>query len=110
VRALLDLATSMRVEVWRGGLREFIVMVSRAERMYTMDSGPAHIAAALGRHTVVFFGPNVPAATAPRGIHVRVVEDVTVACRPCDQHHCTNAVNQACMRSLVARGNLVELA
>jgi len=94
------------VEVWRGDLRAFVVKASRARRMFAMDSGPAHIAAALSRETIVFFGPNLPQYTAPRGVHVRVVEDRTVRCRPCDQRHCVNATYQACMRGLVDQWRL----
>jgi heptosyltransferase-2 len=101
VLSLLPASQASRMQVWRGGLRDFVVQVSRAARMFTMDSGPAHVAAALGVDTVVFFGPNLPLATAPRGHRVRVVEDRTVPCRPCDQHHCINPVHQACMRGLV---------
>jgi heptosyltransferase-3 len=37
------------------------------------DSGPAHLAAALGVPTVAVFGPTDPTVWAPRGGHVRVV-------------------------------------
>ena len=101
VLSLLPESTTRRLEVWRGDLRDFIVKVSRAKRMFTMDSGPAHISAALGRATVVFFGPNLPKNTGPRGPLVTFLEDTSVPCRPCDQHHCTNPEYQACMRGLV---------
>lgn len=101
VLSLLPAPLARRLEVWRGDLRGFIVKASRARRMFTMDSGPAHIAAALALDTVVFFGPNLPRYTGPRGQRVRFVEDTTVPCRPCDQHTCTNVVYQACMLGLV---------
>lgn len=41
------------------------------------DSGPAHLAAALGVPTVAVFGPTDPAVWAPRGNHVRVVGEPT---------------------------------
>jgi ADP-heptose:LPS heptosyltransferase len=103
VLELLPDTTVARIEVWRGDLRSFIVKASRATRMFTMDSGPAHLSAALGRDTVVFFGPNLPRLTQPRGPRVRIVEDTTVRCRPCDQRHCINPIHQACMRGLVER-------
>lgn len=37
------------------------------------DSGPTHLAAAVGTPTVVIFGPTDPAVYAPPGPHVRVV-------------------------------------
>lgn len=96
----LPAAVAAHVEVWRGSLREFIVETSRAALMITMDSGPAHIASALGRRTLVVFGPNLPAYTGPRGQHVSFIERADIPCRPCDQRHCVNVVRQACLLSL----------
>ena len=57
LRPTLRPSVKERLDWWRGGLRELIVMMSRAKHIYAMDSGPAHIAAALGVPTTVFFGP-----------------------------------------------------
>ncbi|MGH9440725.1 MAG: lipopolysaccharide heptosyltransferase II [Thermoanaerobaculia bacterium] len=46
------------------------------------DSGPAHLAAAVGVPTVVFFGPTDPGRTAPEGAPVSVL-DRYVFCSPC---------------------------
>ena len=89
-----------RIDTWRGNLRELIVMMSRARHVYAMDSGPAHIAAALGVPTTVFFGPSRPEYTAPVGDNVEIAEIAGMACRPCDHHHCINATFHACMRGL----------
>jgi ADP-heptose:LPS heptosyltransferase len=101
-----------RLDTWRGGLRELIVMMSRARHVYAMDSGPAHIAAALGVPTTVFFGPSKPEYTAPVGDNVEIAETLGMMCRPCDHHHCTNATFHACMRGLVraVRSDVAELA
>ena len=101
VLSLLPEILLQKIEIWRGTLRDFIVKVSRAKRVFAMDSGPAHICAALGRETIVFFGPNLPENTGPRGERVQFLEDTSVMCRPCDQHRCTNHIYQACMRGLV---------
>ena len=92
-----------RFEVWRGDLRGFIVTASRARLLYTMDSGPAHLAAAIGCKTVVMFGPNRSAFVAPRGSNVRCVElDPALPCQPCDQRRCLHpTVFQACLRGMV---------
>ena len=45
------------------------------------DSGPAHLAAAVGTPTVVFFGPTDPGRTAPRGAPATVL-DRYVFCSP----------------------------
>jgi lipopolysaccharide heptosyltransferase II len=46
------------------------------------DSGPLHVAAAVGTATVSIFGPTDPALLAPRGRRHRVV-DRHLACAPC---------------------------
>jgi heptosyltransferase-2 len=46
------------------------------------DSGPSHLAAAVGIPAVVFFGPTDPGRTAPRGAPARVL-DRYVFCSPC---------------------------
>lgn len=101
LRLLLSADARARLETWRGALRDFIVMASRAKQMFTMDSGPAHIAAALDVPTVVFFGPNRPEYAAPIGANVHVVEIRDLPCRPC-QNRCINAIHQACLRTAIA--------
>lgn len=89
------------ISLWSGSLREMIVKISAAERVYAMDSGAAHIAAALGIPTIVLFGPNLPALVAPIGPNVEIRERVGLACRPCNQIRCTNSINQACLIDIV---------
>jgi ADP-heptose:LPS heptosyltransferase len=49
----------------------------------SIDTGPAHLAAALGCPTVVLFGPADPRDNAPRGPAPVVVVRSGVACSPC---------------------------
>ena len=49
------------------------------------DSGPAHLAAALGRPLVVLFGPTAPGRWAPTGPAVRVLYE-NLPCSPCSNH------------------------
>lgn len=97
-----------KIELWSGTLREFIVFISRASRFYCMDSGPAHIASALGVPTVVFFGPAEIEYVRPIGISVKIVNNPNVNCRPCNQVNCTNKVNQYCMIGLVDKVSVRE--
>lgn len=92
-----------KIEFWSGGLREFIAMLSRATHLYCMDSGPAHIASALGVPVTVFFGPAVSTYVRPIGEDVEVISKAEVQCRPCNQVECTNKVNQYCMIGLAKR-------
>lgn len=57
----------------RTSLLELAAILERASLMITTDSGPMHIAAALGTPLVVLFGPADPGATGPRGQPGRTV-------------------------------------
>ena len=52
------------------------------------DSGPMHLAAAVGTPTVGIFGSTSPEWTAPRGSSVRVVGPAPAACSPCFRKTC----------------------
>jgi len=51
------------------------------------DSGPVHLAAAMGRPTVAVFGSTSPAWTAPRGVAARIVA-CSSECAPCFRREC----------------------
>jgi ADP-heptose:LPS heptosyltransferase len=90
-----------RIERWEGTLSEFMAFLRTLDRFYAMDSGPAHLAAAQGINTTVFFGPNVAREGRPRGRHVTIVERRDLPCRPCDQRRCTNLNHQECLKQVV---------
>ena len=53
---------------------ELAAVLARALAVASNDSGPAHLSAAVGTPTVVFFGPTNPRRTAPVGARVKVLE------------------------------------
>jgi ADP-heptose:LPS heptosyltransferase len=53
--------------VGRLSLEESICLYGRAGMMVTGDSGPMHIAAALGKRVIALFGPTLPEQTGPWG-------------------------------------------
>jgi ADP-heptose:LPS heptosyltransferase len=98
------------------GLREFIACMSCAERAVANDSGPAHLAVALGLRTVFLFGPGSAGEWHPydKGRHPMI--RITVPCRtngPQDRElfrTCGDArcAHQMCMRDLnVTLGDLL---
>jgi ADP-heptose:LPS heptosyltransferase len=89
------------IERWSGGLESFLGFLKTLDRFYAMDSGPAHLAAALGIPTTVFFGPHLSHAVRPMGSHVQVIERDDLACRPCNQYRCTNPRYQECLTRIV---------
>lgn len=65
------------------GVADMAALVRAAALLISVDTGPAHVAAAVGARVLVAFGPTDPARFAPRGPgEVRtIVHDI--ACRPC---------------------------
>lgn len=75
-------------------LREFIELAAACEVFLTNDSGPMHIASALGVPTVAIFGATDDRATGPTGLHTRVVRE-PVECSPCLLRECP--IDHRCM-------------
>lgn len=63
-------------------LGEFAAVVERCHLFLGNDSGPTHVAAAVGTPTVAVFGPSTPEMYAPFGPRVAVVYN-QVNCSPC---------------------------
>jgi heptosyltransferase II len=75
-------------------LSEFIEMAAACDLLLTNDSGPMHIASALGVPTVTVFGATDDEATGPTGSHTRVVRH-PVECSPCLLRECP--IDHRCM-------------
>jgi heptosyltransferase II len=78
----------------RTRLETLIGVVSESSLVLTNDSGPMHIAAALGIPTVAVFGPTEHFATAPYGPRARLVRE-PVDCSPCMLRDCP--IDHRCM-------------
>lgn len=78
------------------GLRALADVLSGARLFVASDTGPAHIAAALGIPTVTLFGPKDPAIMAPVGPRARALR-AGVRCSPCALRFCPDPV---CMKDL----------
>lgn len=89
------------VSLWSGDLRAFMVQLSRARHLYTMESGAAHLASALAVPVTVLVGPTDAEQVRPLGESVHVAYKPQLYCRPCDQYHCVHAVSQFCLLGLV---------
>lgn len=62
-------------------------LLERCEVCLTCDSGPMHIAAAVGTPNVALFGPTSPIRHQPYGTGHTVIEK-PVSCRPCYKRTC----------------------
>lgn len=71
----------------RTTLREAAAVIAGASAVVCNDSAPLHLASLQHIPVVAVFGPTVPAfGFGPYGTHARVVEQPTLACRPCSPH------------------------
>ena len=75
-------------------LPELIELMAACDLCLTNDSGPMHIASALGVPTVAIFGSTDAAATGPAGVHSRIVQE-SVECSPCLLRECP--IDHRCM-------------
>ena len=74
---------------------ELAALFRRLELLLCIDSGPLHLAAAVGTPTVSLFGPANPAIWAPQGEQHTVIYK-GLPCSPCDQVTCVRQTNE-CM-------------
>lgn len=68
-------------------LRQLMALLAQCRLIVTNDSGPMHLAAAVGVPVVAIFGSTDERATGPLGPHARVVKQA-VACSPCGLREC----------------------
>jgi lipopolysaccharide heptosyltransferase II len=71
-------------------------LLRQATVLITNDSGPMHIAAAVGTAVVALFGPTDPRKTGPYG-QGHLVLSHTVECSPCFSRDCSRAVRLECL-------------
>lgn len=93
---------------WTGELdvSELAALIQRADLLVGCDSGPAHLAAAVGTPVVVLFsGTNNPRQWQPRGDRVTVVRH-PVDCSPCHRRKCAFAEHPCMAR--IAPGVVAE--
>jgi ADP-heptose:LPS heptosyltransferase len=68
----------------RTSVREMAAVIEQLDVLASVDSGPAHIAAALGTRLVVLWGPAILEQTRPLGDSARIaVVRHPVSCAPC---------------------------
>ncbi len=80
-------------------LPEMVEWIRLCELMVTNDTGPMHVAAALGRPVVALMGPTEPRRTGPYGQPGSVLQ-LDLQCAPCLKPRCSNLEPLACLRQL----------
>jgi len=102
-RAILGTSASSHLADWTGrfSVDELGAVLEQAEVLVGADSGPAHLAAAVGTAVVVLFsGTNSVEQWQPRGAVVRTLR-TDVSCSPCHLKACP-FVEHKCMRGIGA--------
>lgn len=69
-------------------LQELAALIKKSDVLVTNDSGPMHIAAAVGTPVVALFGPTEPARTGPYTENCIVIKK-EMDCSPCFRSRCT---------------------
>jgi len=83
----------------RTSLETLIGVIAGSSLVLTNDSGPMHVAAALGVPTVAVFGATDDVVTGPWGAHAKVVRE-PVECSPCLLRECP--IDHRCMTRVSA--------
>lgn len=87
-------------------LRELMALIAECRALLANDSGPMHLADALGTPTVALFGSTDSTWTGPTGPRHHVLQ-AEVPCNPCFLRDCP--LDRQCMRSLTVPRVLEKL-
>lgn len=82
----------------RLSLKQLAALLREVDLVVTVDSGPMHIASAVGTPVVALFGPTDPLRTGPLGPGRVLRRDLP--CSPCLQRRCRIPETYRCMRDL----------
>ena len=85
-------------------LDELTDVIQYAQAVVTCDTGPMHLAVALGKEVVALFGPSDPRRTGPFKGHVL---EKGMHCSPCNKRHCPDPL---CMQGISPEDVMEKLA
>ena len=83
----------------RTTLRELACLLASSSLMVAMDSGPMHLACAVGTPVVALFGPTAPWRTGPFGSRHSVIRK-ELACSPCYKKKACPLGHHRCMADI----------
>ena len=83
--------------VGRTSLLQLGAVLARCGVVVSGDTGPMHLATAVGTPVVALFGAADPARTGPVGEGHMVIQAASVSCVPCRSRNCTHPDYLACM-------------
>ena len=77
-------------------LKELAYLYSKCRLLICTDTGPMHMAAAMGCPVVALFGPTAPLRTGPYGQGHRIIRE-DMECSPCFKKKCSHLT---CMKDI----------
>ena len=80
-------------------LSETVEWLRACDVLVTNDTGPMHIAAALGKPVVALFGPTNERRTGPYGQLSSVIR-APMDCAPCMKESCNQPIYAACLKAI----------
>ena len=80
-------------------LPEMVEWIRRCNALVSNDTGPMHVAAALGTPVIALFGPTEPRRTGPYG-QIDYALQTPLACVPCLNSRCHHPRPIECLRSI----------
>jgi len=86
--------------VGRTDVLDMVEFIRRAKLLITPDSGPMHIAGALGTKVVALFSKDLPSRWAPRKLCQAIT--LNMKCSPCNDETAQKCKTVACMRNITA--------
>lgn len=81
-------------------LLQLAAVLERCNFVITGDTGPMHIATAVGTRVLALFGAADPVRTGPVGKGHMVLQASDVACLPCRSRACSSKAYLECMRKI----------
>lgn len=85
----------------RTSLRELASLIAECDVVVTNDSGPMHIAYAVGTPVVAIFGSTDPDLTGPPAGNINLALKFSLSCGPCFERTCRNK-DLRCMDAITA--------
>ncbi len=83
----------------KASLPEMVEWIRSSELMISNDTGPMHVAAALGKPLVAIFGPTEPRRTGPYG-RLEATVQTNLPCVPCLKPYCTYFQPLECLQAI----------
>jgi lipopolysaccharide heptosyltransferase I len=92
--------TPVEVLAGRTTLPQLVDLMRRAALVISNDSGPMHLAVAVGAPVIALFGPTNPRLTGPYPASAHAVLRVSLPCSPCLKSECPDPAPMKCLTQI----------